>query len=219
MNKSCVDFKTLAAQVVDPQQQWGEDKLAIWGGACDVTDVLTLLEKWPQRVDWWRCCWTWVLKLLGKSTQCDVTMPYRIWQYVDHIVCEEKTLPERMDWLERGRLFGPGGDLTIRRDGERFYWHFVGRPDIQPPQGHFGSENFWEQAGEAGATFMCREQHALLWGERQAGFDLWFDERAGRATLRYPLDETGRVRIKYQTFSRAGRVEFVWLLKWEACHG
>jgi len=196
--RRAIDFRALAEEVQDAGQQWGQAQLAIWGGQCDEANVLTLLEDWPQR---------------------DETMPHRIWEYADQIVFEENTLPHKSDWLEHGRLFGPGGDLSVRRGGEHFYWHFVGRPGTQPPDGDFQARYFWSQPGEANAIFYRRKECALLWGERQEGFDLWFEARTGRAKLCYPLDQTGRVRVIYQTFSRAGRVEFVWLLRLEAYDG
>jgi hypothetical protein len=188
-------FRALAEEVLDTGHLWGRDQLAIWGGQCSEADVLALLRDWPQR---------------------DEDMPFCIWEYADRIVIERETLPEGTGWLERGRLFGPGGDLTVRRDGEHFLWHFVGRWGARPPSGSYGAQDFWTQPNEAGTTFHQREKCALLWGERQEGFDLWFENRTARAELRYPLEQTGWVRVRYQTFSRAGQTEFVWLMGLEA---
>lgn len=194
--KQAIDFGKLVAELQDPGRQWGKDQLAIWGGWCRSADVLTLLQDWPQR---------------------DETMPYRTWEYADQITIEEKTLPSNSERLERGRLFGPGGDLTVRRDGDRFRWHFVGKPDVQLPTGDFHAESFWAQPGEDQTEFYQREEQALLWGERPANFDLWFEDRTGQAKLKYPVAQPGRVRVKYQLFSRDGQVQFVWLLGLEAC--
>lgn len=196
--QGAIDFGRLAQEVQDSNRYWGNDKLAIWGGwCCTETDAMALLRDWPQR---------------------DKAMPYRIWEYTSEMVFEEKALPVDGRGLERGRLFGPGGDLSLRRDGDRFYWHFVGQPGMQPPDGDFHAQDFWGQA-EAGTSFFRCKERSLLWGERQEGFDLWFEDRTGRARLRYPMDTTGRVQVEYQTFSRAGRVEFVWLLGLEAYNG
>lgn len=196
--QAAMDFRELARQVQQDNRYWGQDQLAIWGGRCGTeADVLQLLQKWPKR---------------------DEAMPYRIWEYSDRIDFEEKKLPQDAHWLERGRLFGPGGDLEVRRDGDRFYWRFVGRAGARPPDGSFHALNFWTQT-EPGTRFFHSEDRALLWGERREGFDHWFDDRVARARLNYPWDKEGRVQVKYRTFSRAGQVEFVWLLGLESYDG
>lgn len=197
-HQAAANFRELAYQVQQDNRYWGQDQLAIWGGWCATeADLLKLLQDWPKR---------------------DEAMPYRIWEYSDQITFEEKKLPQDAHWLERGRLFGPGGDLEVRRDGDRFYWHFVGRVGMQPPAGNFHAQDFWTES-ETGTRFFHCEKHALLWGERREGFDRWFDDRAARAKLSYPWEEVGRVQVNYQTFSRSGQVEFVWLLGLEGYDG
>jgi len=196
--QAAIDFRELAREVQKDDRYWGKDQLAIWGGHCITeADVLKLLQDWPKG---------------------DEAMPYRIWEYSNRIDFEEKKLPQDAHWLERGRLFGPGGDLEVRRDGDRFYWHFVGRAGTQPPHGNLHAQDFWAQA-EAGTRFFYNEDRALLWGERRKEFDRWFDDRAARAKLTYPWEQAGRVQVKFWTFSRAGRVEFVWLLGLEGYDG
>lgn len=190
-----MNFGELAQEVRDPVRRWGREKLAIWGGWCTEADVLTLLKQWPEH---------------------DTAMPYRIWEYASEIVFEERTLPAEVRWLERGRLFGSGGDLALRRDGDRFRWRFVGPDGACSPDG-FDAKDFWRTEPEA--RFHENKETALLWGERKEDFDLWFEDRTARAKLKYPWDRAGRVQVKYQTFSRAGRVEFVWLLGLEAYDG
>jgi len=196
--REAIDFGQLARQVRQDDWYWGQDQLAIWGGWCATDDDLfKLLQQWPQR---------------------DEAMPYRIWEYSDRIDFEEKRLPQDAHWLERGRLFGPGGDLEVRRDGDRFYWRFVGQRGAQLPDGPFHAQDFWGQAS-AGTRFFHSVEHALLWGERQESLNLWFEDRTARAELKYPWDQVGRVQVKYRTFSCGGRVEFVWLLGLEAYDG
>lgn len=201
MNKQqqAIDFSELSREIQDSERYWGQDKLVISGGWCsNEADIMVLLRGWPQR---------------------DEALPYCIWEYTSDIVFEQKTLPaDNGRLLERGRLFGPGGDLSLRRDGARFYWHFVGQADTQPPIGDFHAQDFWQEADSGISFFQC-EERALLWGERRKDFSLWFEDRAGGTRLKYPIDHLGRVQVKYHTFSRAGRVELVWLLGLEAYHG
>jgi hypothetical protein len=112
--------------------------------------------------------------------------------------------------LERGRLFGKGGDLDLRRDGDTFRWRFVGAPNVRPPEGYAAKENdFWEQHPHA--KFHCYVETTLLWGKREG--DRWHDDRVAAAELDYPApDDAERVQVKYQVYSRSGRVEFVWLI-------
>ena len=189
-----VDFAGLVDQVFQPQV--GPEMLSIWGGQCPESDVLTLAQQWSTLAD----------------------LPYRLWETSSAISFEQDSWPEEAGWLERGRLFGSGGDLSLRRDGNHFWWHFVGQPNLTAPA--VGQpQNFWEDGepeGEPETRYYQNEETALLWGERRAGFDLWFDDRAAKADLDYPFDAVGRSQIRYRTYSRAGRVEFVWLLAVEA---
>jgi hypothetical protein len=185
-----IDFQQLAEALQDPEQQCGATELAIWGGDCSEADILTLLQQWPGR---------------------DNAMLYRIWEYSSQILFEDanQQLPTQPEWLERGRLFGSGGDLSLRRHEKRFRWHFIGLSGTTPPTGNFNAQSFWDV--ETTTVFHRRNESGLLWGERQTGFDLWFEDRTARAELKYPTQELGRIQVHYETFSRAGRVEFVWL--------
>lgn len=194
MNKRAIDFNDLVAQV--RARQIGPETLAILGGTCKEQDVLSFLQAWS---------------LSGT--------PYRIWEYASEIVFQENTLPLDTGLLERGRLFGPVGDLSLRRDGGRFRWHFVGKAGTEVPKGPYEAQDFWQSEANKDARFHRNAESALLWGERKEGFNLWFEDRVAGARLKYPSKDTGRVRINYQTFSRAGRVEFVWLLGLEVSNG
>ena len=193
MSKSPVNFAELMQRVTAPKV--GKEKLSIWGGECAEAKLLSLVQHWTKEAE----------------------MPYRIWEYSDNINFEKNTVPDDVLWLERGRLFGSGGDLNLRRDGGRFLWYFVGKVGITPPT--IGSPcNFWEVEPEA--AFHQNGETALLWGERREGTDLWFDDRAAKANLIYPAEaDWSRVQVYYWTFSRAGRVEFVWFYGLEAYNG
>jgi hypothetical protein len=141
-------------------------------------------------------------------------MPFRIWEYASRIEFKRNTPPDEVNLLERGRLFGEGGDLELRRDGAVFRWGYIGKPGAQPPSGHQPApDNFWTK--NKAVTFHRCNEAALLWGERREEQSRWFDDRVARALLDYPEPAASaawpRVRICYWTFSRAGRIEFVWL--------
>jgi len=133
-------------------------------------------------------------------------MSYRIWEYVSEIAFEKETLPQNAALLERGRLFGSGGDLELRRDGATFAWRFIGPAGVQPPTGKCNAQDYW--GSDPQAMFHQREETALLWGKRNG--ETWVEDRVGAARLNYPATDE-RVQIHYRTYSRAGRVEFVWL--------
>jgi len=140
-------------------------------------------------------------------------MPYRIWESTDRIdferVEKEASVPN-VALLERGRLFGEGGDLDLRRDSDTFRWRFVGASEVCPPEGYDADENnFWKRYPDA--AFHCYKEKALLWGKRRG--ERWHDDRVAAAKkLDYPApDDAERVRVEYNVYSRAGRVEFVWL--------
>lgn len=178
------DFKQIV-QDITQKKRYGKDDLAIWGGVCAEAELLSFLNAWSLD-----------------------NMPFRVWEYVSEINFQCDTLPANVNLLERGRLFGEDGDLTLRRDSAGFRWHFVGKPEMRPPSG-FDAKNFWTQHQEI--AFHCCEETALLWGERQEGGLRWFDDRVGQAKLEYPVKSSyKRVQVCYRTFSRAGRVEFVW---------
>lgn len=168
------------------KSQIGPKDLSIWGGNIPEAEIGKFLEGWDNLPE----------------------MPYRIWEYVSDIVFEKVTLPNEPALLQRGRLFGEGGDLELRRHGREFLWRFVGPAKVHPPTG-YDAQDYWES--HAGVTFYQREATALLWGERKQ--DRWADDRVGSAFLTYPANDTwSRVQLHYRTYSRAGRIQFVWYI-------
>ncbi len=182
--KHYVDFGQLSENVRQPQK--GRHDLCILGGQCPEKEILSFLEQW------------------------DLTdMPYRIWEYASEIAFAQNTFPDNYPLLERGRLFGTGGDLSLRRNIGSFEWRFIGPAGIQPPTGDYHVQDFWDRDPKTG--FHQYEKTALLWG----AFDgqRWAENRVAAAHLDYPVKEKvvgSRIKLSYKVFCRAGHVEFVW---------
>jgi hypothetical protein len=144
-------------------------------------------------------------------------MPWSLWQWTDKIhLGHGEGVPGDLDYLERGRVFGERGDLSLRRDGERFFWHFVGELGTPRPQG-FNATDYWK--GREDQPVRSRQRTALLWGSREAaephGKTSWYEDRVGQAQLDYPNVNSNRVQVRYREYLRGGRVELVWLLDLE----
>ncbi|MFQ5615858.1 MAG: hypothetical protein ACE5GO_05295 [Anaerolineales bacterium] len=174
----------------------GNGDLSILGSQCNADQVLALLGGWPE---------------LG-------SLSYRIWEYTDEIeIVENGNLPiaARIQYLERARLFGKGGDLTLRRVGEQFHWWFIGPQGISVPE-KCKSNDFW-QNGDPRAVFNQETHTALLWGSRDQDHHNFWEDRVAGANLSYDkipaLKDAERVAVEYVTYTRAGRVEFVWMKK------
>lgn len=145
-------------------------------------------------------------------------MPHRIWEYAHRIVFNEDEITD-YDLLERGRVFGgiddlsAGGDFSLRRDGDRFLWSFIGASSVTVPA-NYASSDFW-QANPKCKLRPCHES-ALLWGEEQDVSGQWQDDRVGWADLTYPVGVASaaaqgpRVKIHFTVFTDGGQVAFVW---------
>lgn len=215
-----LDFQNLIRQLNDAPV-CTRDALSIWGGEFNSTELAPFLDAWD----------------LGQRN-----MPWQIWEWVSKIeirrqaTMKNSILPEDSELLERGRLFGPGGDLSLRRDGGRFLWHFVGPPQNGLPTGfewvregrqaegeggRFEIANYW-QGRLAGWELQLHAQQVLLWGQENRDPELgpqgtWHDARVGRAPrLDYPglsgRDPQGRVKLCYREYLYADNVEAVWWL-------
>lgn len=156
-------------------------------------------------------------------------MTRTIWETVDRIDMDYTnkilTAATTYDELMRARFFGASGDLSLRRDGNRLYWHFIGARKILIPK--FANEcSFWAEQKER-ATVLRREVgvRSLLWGERIApnnGEAFWREDRVGAIDLFYPADTANvarqkqRVEIIYDVYWHNGQPAFVWLKDLEA---
>jgi hypothetical protein len=181
-----INFDELIQRLADAPVRTEED-LSIWGGDFEAARLADFLKGW-------------------KLEQREI--PWRVWEQVSQIVFRWETLPGNPELLERGRLFGPGGDLSLRRDGNRFLWHFIGPAEVEPPAG-FEARNYWEDK----ERYPLREhdETVLLWGEWYSDPGRWLEDRAGRADLQYPkmLGEE-RVWLDYGRYEEAGQTAFIW---------
>jgi hypothetical protein len=117
--------------------------------------------------------------------------------------------------LERMEIFDASGNLSLRRNGDQFLWHFVG-DDSQVRQetsnkleaAKFEVKNFWDENTEC--KLYRRDESALLWGEYDTNFNRWHDDRVGWANLDYPIGPRKRVQIDYTVFTDNGQTAFVW---------
>ena len=201
MDKDAINFDELIKQL-DDAKKVGRGELAIWGGSFEASKLQEFLDAWG----------------LEKRK-----MPYRVWEWASAMVFEKDTLPDQtedpmkaLEWLERGRAFGPDGDLSLRRDGERFFWHFVGEGKTIIPE-NFGNVDYWASRQNK-LTEMPRK--TLLWGEYQErnGTSFWQEDRVsgGAAPLDYPVEnitEKQRLVLNYNEYLLGDNVEAVWWLE------
>ncbi len=189
-----LDFTTLR----DQRSQVEREALALLGGTVDESTLLDWFQRWQ----------------FGK-----IALPWRIWESVSDLRFERSTLPDSFHLLERGRLFGEDGDLTLRRDGQYFRWWFVGKPTAvpEPVQEDKTVSNFWQSHSDT--TLGVVTQSAILWGSHRGNNQdkapYWYDDRVGWAQLTYPVAQNGKapphVYVHYQEYLQAGQVAFVWL--------
>lgn len=175
------------------------DGLHLWGGTFEAERLQSFLDAWA-----------------GQFTA--VSMPCRIWEYTDsiHFIMPEPPdlglSAKPLELLERGRLFGAAGDLSLRRDSDHYYWHFIGdfAPPTLPPD--WEGQDFWaspEVKDDPNFSLHRSEEPVLLWGELEAEGQRWHDDRVARADLRY-LYDFKRVRLVCDVFSYNGQTCFVW---------
>ncbi|MEW6065520.1 hypothetical protein P378_01955 [Desulforamulus profundi] len=141
---------------------------------------------------------------------------WSIGEHPDRCEILKEQLPE-LKYLERLRLFGPGGDLELRREDDAYRWRFIG-PAGSKFDRRYQLRDFW---AETGIQHLCRhDETLLLWGEKRG--DRYYDGRFAAARLVYPLGEhTNKKRavIKTRIYTYFGRPQFAWyysLEEWEA---
>jgi hypothetical protein len=187
--------------------------------AVNFTELLDRMEKDRRPAEGWptiagaECAEDELLVWLAALDLAE--MDVRIWEFTDHCTIGPDGPPDTAKWLERARLFGEGGDLDVRRDGDRFLWRFVGKEEYAPD-----GEPLELPTGDEIDPVYRRERTALLWGERKEGQSQWFDDRTAGAVLTYPVEGApARVQVRYYEYTQAGRTLAVWLRGLEAYDG
>ena len=173
--------------------------------------------KWPTVVGG-----VWTEESLAdqlKGYQGKSELPWHIWEYTDSCTIGKGWLAQELRWLERVRLFGEGGDLDIRRNGNKFLWRYVGESEYSP------RDKKAQELGYPGtdvSPIYRRERTALLWGTRKGKQEQWFDDRVSGAALTYfsdppslPEKVVERVQVKFREYTQAGRTVAVWLMDLE----
>lgn len=144
-------------------------------------------------------------------------MNYTIWETVDRIdMLPTSDQPTVDAEFRRARIFGKDGDLSLRIDGKRLLWHFIGAKDKAPK---INNACDFLQARKEVTELRCQEnQKALLWGEKSEASNpddvRWLEDRVRVADLKYPGMETEdaeRVRIVYNVYWHSGQPVFYWL--------
>lgn len=206
-----------------------ETRPVIWGGRFDATCLINFLKTWDlaQRDMPWRL-WEWI---------SDISM--------DHVKRGNAGLPVDPQFLERGRIFGADGDLSLRRDGDQILWNFVGRrgtalsgnfhweepakdtPPEKDIEAFFTVADYWTYHPQV--VLEGRQREVLLWGEERIHNEnpvgTWHDDRVSNVKhpLVYPeMSGKDRVRLSYCEYSRGDVIEAVWWLRlegWEVNNG
>ena len=197
-----IQFDKLVQSLLNPDNLRGRGRLCIRSGEFDCqggSGLEAMLKAWQ-------------LPAAGK-------MPYVVWETMDRLELSDRVDFSDAAYFLQGRIFGPWGDLSLRRDGERVRWLLVAEMGAEENKaaGEGFPKAFLEQlqkakdffTAEEDASFYCHAGAALLWGEKKPGQAHWQDDRVARAKLVYPGQSAQRVQVNYIEYSRAGQVEFV----------
>jgi hypothetical protein len=201
MTATIIEQKWPELETMLDGERYGRDRLTIVGGKVAADELAAFLQNWSWPTGHTR---------------------WEYWQHASEIrlTANASLAAADVGTLERARLFGEGGDLSLRRDGHVFHWRFVGPAgSVTPP----GAGNYWDRY--PGKEFRCTEQTVLLWGQRQeieVGEARWLEDRVRWAQLHYPgvvAGHQGRAALRFKSFTHAGQEEFVWyyaLEPWQA---
>jgi hypothetical protein len=193
MSNASINFNELLKQMCTARQSVGQPRPVIYGGHFAHSDLAKFLAEWEP--NW-------------------AQMRYRIWEQINEIGFHDK--PKERDFLQRAEVFGTGGHLSLRRDGNRWLWHFIGPVDT-PVGSNWAAEPFWNEKHLQKVELRRYTESVILWGEaivdnQQKKTGVWWEDRVGAARLNYPdeLKEHARVYLHYWRYTEGGQTAFVW---------
>jgi hypothetical protein len=190
MSDNSIDFKRLHEKMRQARLGVAE-RPAILGGEFPAEQLIEFLDVWRPRWD---------------------AMRYRVWEHISHIefVEADADAPMQPEFLQRAEVFGGGGHLSLRRDGSRWLWHYVGEA-VNLSLNGFGATDFWQ--ANSGCQLRRYAESVILWGERKENQPRWFDDRVAAANLAYPLKAKGRAYLHFWRYTDNGQTAFVWYRK------
>lgn len=182
MSDKSIDFKNLYNKMQAAKCK-AQDRptIIILGGEFDADHLDTFLKSWQAQ-------WN--------------QMAYRIWEHISHIEFADQ--PAQPEYLQRAEIFGEGGHLSLRRDGNRWLWHYIGQ---SVSLNGFTWADFWQ--AHPNCQLRRYAESVILWGERKDNTSLWHDNRVAAANLAYPLKTTGRVYLHFWRYTEQGQTVFV----------
>lgn len=186
MNDKSVNFKELIA-MMEKARLAPDSYPAVFGGGFAHARLADFLAVWRRR-------WT--------------SMPWRIWEQISHIEFADE--PQEPEHLLRAEVFGDGGHLSLRRDGNCWLWHYIGPVGQPAPQGFDQKPDCETWKAERSIVLRCYHDQAILWGERKTGYDFWWEDRVAAAKLVYPKQNIGRVYLDFWRYTQDGQTVFVW---------
>jgi hypothetical protein len=198
MTPNAPDFNILVDKMMKDPLATSAD-LSILGGVITPQEPNTI----PGELETLLNTWAWTEDGLSWS----------ISEWFSQITIYRNQRPNKLSELIRLRAFGPGGDLEVRRDADRFYWRFIGPGKVPVPKILF--ENYWDH--HPTAVFRCTETSALLWGKRNDISGLWLDDRVAKARLEYPGANSDRAQVRIRQYMQGGQIAFTWITDLENC--
>lgn len=176
----------LFADMDGHQAYVGAADLRILGGEFEASRLVEFMEIWDKTP---AGSFQWAM--VEEVSQFYVSSPTNV----------VAALPGDSNLLERLRLFGPHGDLDLRRDGARFLWSFIGETDVNWPDfGTFAPEDFW-QTQEPKPVFRVVNREFQTWKP---------DDKRANDGWRGSTSLAGKdVKVKQIHYLDNGRIAFV----------
>lgn len=226
-----IDFAKIVAEMAGAKTM-GKNEVSIIGGVIDLqAESESIFEDEQLAPDAKQSAIEKLSRFIPAWQLNENEMTYAIWESIAEINMDttRKILSGKKidDELMRARFFGENGDLSLRRDGNRLYWHFIGAPrnDFPPIKNacRFWGEQEKLPEGERVKELRLQENvEALLWGERivpKSGEAFWREDRVGAIDLVYPVPisdvnvQKQRAKVIYDVYWHNGQPAFVWLKK------